>query len=121
MGTPPKDRGLQWPYLPPHFPLPTCLFLEEIDIQCCSQDAKRKSHDYSCKSSYRVLMLAHLQLMLMPQRMSSKEEVAFWRELDPEMGEDLRLGVLPLDVWLKDIGQWVWWGQSQRWRKKVHP
>ena len=29
----PTNQGLQWPYLVPCFPLPSCLFLEEVDIQ----------------------------------------------------------------------------------------
>ena len=29
----PDDRGSQWPYLPPCFPLPRHLYIEEVDIQ----------------------------------------------------------------------------------------
>ena len=46
----------------------------------------------------------------MPQRMIAKEEEAFWCRLDLKMGEELQLGVLPPDIWIGDVGRWVWWG-----------
>ena len=41
----------------------------------------------------------------MQQRMSGKEKVAFWHGLDLEMGEELKLGVPPPDIWLEGVGQ----------------
>ena len=41
----PPNRGSQWPYLPLHFPLPSHLYIEEVDIRRCAQDAERKSWD----------------------------------------------------------------------------
>ena len=39
------DRGSQWPYLPPRFPLPSHLYIEEVDIWHRAQDTKQKSQD----------------------------------------------------------------------------
>ena len=39
----PADRGSQWPYLPPRFPLPCHLYIEEVDIWRQAQDAETKS------------------------------------------------------------------------------
>ena len=55
-------------------------------------------------------MLPHLWLLLLPQRMMSAVEEAFWCGLDLKMGEELELGILPLGVQMEDVGQWVWWG-----------
>ena len=41
----PADRGSQWPYLPPCFPLPHHLYIEEVDIQHWVWDTERKSWD----------------------------------------------------------------------------
>ena len=38
-----RDIGLQWPYLPLHFPLPAHLFLKVVNIWCCAWGAKQKS------------------------------------------------------------------------------
>ena len=38
--------------------------------------------------------------MLMPQRMSGEEEAVFWHGMDLEIGEELELGILPLDIQL---------------------
>ena len=46
----------------------------------------------------------------MPQRMAAKEEEAFWLRLDLGTGEDLELGVPLPDLWIEDMGQWLWWG-----------
>ena len=40
----------------------------------------------------------------MLQRMSEEEEAAFWHRLDVEIGEELELGVPPLDIQLRDVG-----------------
>ena len=42
----PADRGLQWSYLPPCFPLTSRLFLEEVNIWCQAQDTEQKSHNH---------------------------------------------------------------------------
>ena len=55
-------------------------------------------------------MLPPLQLMPMPQKMSSEEGVTFWHGLDLEIGEELELGVPPPDIWLEDVVRRVWWG-----------
>ena len=68
----PEDWGQLWPYIPLCFPLPTCLFLEEVDIQCHAWDAEQKSQDCSCKSGYRVFVLPPLWLLRMLQRMLGK-------------------------------------------------
>ena len=39
----PTDRGSQWPYLPPCFPLPRHLCIEEVDIWSWAWDAEKKS------------------------------------------------------------------------------
>ena len=41
----PADQGLQWPYLPPRFPLPSHLYIEEVDIRFQARDAERKPWD----------------------------------------------------------------------------
>ena len=43
-------------------------------------------------------MLPLLWLILLLQRMSTKEEAVFWHGLDLEMGEELELGVPPPDI-----------------------
>ena len=48
--------------------------------------------------------------ILMLQKMMTKDEAAFWHWLNLEIGEELKLGVPPPDIQLKDMGQWVWWG-----------
>ena len=40
------NRGLQWPFLPPRFPLPSHLFLEEVGILRWAWEAERKSRDH---------------------------------------------------------------------------
>ena len=56
----PQDHGLQWPYIPPHFPLPTDLFFKEIEICHCACDSKWKSRDHFCHGRYRVFKLPEL-------------------------------------------------------------
>ena len=41
----PTNRGLQWPSLPPRFPLPHYLYIEELDIWHLARDMERKSWD----------------------------------------------------------------------------
>ena len=48
----------------------------------------------------------------MPQRVMTEEGGAFWHELDLEMREELELGVLTPNIWLEDVGRWVWWGPA---------
>ena len=62
----PADWGMQWPYLPRHFPLPSNLFLEEVNIWHRAQDAKHKSHSHFWQSGYRVLEMPPLWQVLMP-------------------------------------------------------
>ena len=62
----PTDRGLQWPYLPPRFPLPSHLCIEEVDIWHRARDAERKSWDCLRQSGHRVLKMPPLQLLPMP-------------------------------------------------------
>ena len=105
----PKDQGLQWPYLPPSFPLPAHLFTEEVDIWCCTWDAEHKSRNCFCQSGYRVLEMPPLWLVLMPQKMMKEEEEAFWYGLDVEMREELELGLPPPNVQLAKVGQRILW------------
>ena len=106
----PEDWGPLWLYLPLRFPLPSLHFLEEVDIQHHTQDTEQKSQDCSCKSGYKVFTLPPLWLLLMPQRVTAEEEEAFWHGLDLKAGEELEQGVPPPDIWIKDMGCWVWWG-----------
>ena len=50
-----------------------------------------------------------LWLLLMLQKMM-EEEGAFWHGLDVDTLEELELGIPTPNIWLKDVGQWVWWG-----------
>ena len=97
--------------LPQYLPLPSHLFLEEVNIWCYAWDAKQKSQDRSHKSFYRVFILAMLWLLPMPRRMMAKEEEAFWCGWDLKKGEELELEAPPPDVQIEDVGQQVWWGQ----------
>ena len=72
-----KDRGLLWPNVPPCFPLPSHLILEEVNNQRHAQNTKQKSRDHSHKSGYRFFTLTPLWLLLMPQRMTAEEVEAF--------------------------------------------
>ena len=56
----PKDQGLQCPYIPLHFPLPSRLFMEEVDIQHCAWDTVHKFHNHFFQSGYRVLEMPPL-------------------------------------------------------------
>ena len=94
----PEDRGLQWPYLPLRFPLPSHLFMEELDICGCAWDAKQKSCNHSHQSVYRVFVMPPLQLVLMLRKMVEEEEGAFWHRLDLEMQEELDLGPPPPNI-----------------------
>ena len=42
--------------------------------------------------------------------MSHEKEVAFWHGLDLKIGEEMKLGVLPLNIQIEDMGQRVWLG-----------
>ena len=55
-------------------------------------------------------MLPLLWLTLMLQKITTNEEAVFWHGLDLEMREELELGVAPLGIQLKDVGQQIWWG-----------
>ena len=98
----PEDQGLQWPYLPPYFPLLTHLFIEEVGIQRHTGDAEHKSHNCLHQIGYRVLEMPPLQLVPMLQKMTKEEEEeeeeAFWCGLDIETGEELELGPLPPNI-----------------------
>ena len=74
----PTNRGLQWSYLSLHLPLPSCLFLEEINIRHRTWDTEQKSCNYFWQSSYRVLEIAPLWQVPMLQRMLQAQEEAFW-------------------------------------------
>ena len=50
--------------------------------------------------------------MLMPWRMAEEEEGAFWHGLDLETQEELERGPLPPNIQLKELGQWIPWGQE---------
>ena len=39
------DRANQWPYIPPHYPLPKHIYIEETRIRQNMQDAGYKSHN----------------------------------------------------------------------------
>ena len=41
----PADRASMWPYLPPRFPLPNHLYVEEMVIRRRARDAERKSRE----------------------------------------------------------------------------
>ena len=41
----PTDRASMWPYLPPRFPLPNHLYVEEMVIRRRARDAERKSRE----------------------------------------------------------------------------
>ena len=97
----PEDRGLQWPYPPPHFPFHSHLFIEEVDIRHHAQDAECKSCSHFHQSSYRVLEMTPLWLVLMPQKMTKEEEEAFWHGLDEKTEEELELGPPPPNVQLE--------------------
>ena len=56
----PDDLGLQWPYVPPRFPLPTDLFFKEIEICRCAWDSERKFRDCFRHGGYRVFKLPEL-------------------------------------------------------------
>ena len=73
----PANWGLKWPYLPPCFPLPSCLYLEEVNIQHQAQDAERKSCNHFRQSSYSVLEMPPLWLLPILQRILQVEE-GFW-------------------------------------------
>ena len=57
----------------------------------------------------------------MPQRMMDKEEERLCLGQDLEFSKELELGVLPRDVQMEEVGQWVMWGLSQYWHRKAHP
>ena len=46
----------------------------------------------------------------MPQWMIDKEEGHFWLRQDLESSKALDLGVLPPDIQMEELGQWVKWG-----------
>ena len=108
----PANRGLKWPYLPQCFPLPSCLYLEEVDIRCQAWDTERKSHNHFRQSGYRVLEMPPLWLLPMLQRMSMAEEEAFWHGRDVEMGEELELGPPPPTIQLEEAGWQIPWGPA---------
>ena len=41
----PADRASMWPYLPPRFPLPNHLYVEEMVVRRRARDAERKSRE----------------------------------------------------------------------------
>ena len=41
----PTDRASMWPYLPPRFPLPNHLYVEEMVVRRRARDAERKSRE----------------------------------------------------------------------------
>ena len=55
-----EDCGLQWPYVPPHFPLPTDLFFKEIEICQYAWDSEWKSQDCFHRGAYGVFKLPEL-------------------------------------------------------------
>ena len=57
----PEDRGLQWPYISPHFPLPTDLFFKDIEIRHPAWDFKQKSRDHFYHGGYQVFRLPKLR------------------------------------------------------------
>ena len=48
----------------------------------------------------------------MPQRMMDKEEERFWLRQDLESSKALELGVVPQDIQIEEVGQWVMRGPA---------
>ena len=105
----PADRGSQWPYLPPRFPLPRHLYVEEVDIWRWARDAERKSQDRLRMSGYRVLKMPPLRDLPMPWRLGELEEKKFWWGQNVVMGGDLGLGRPPPGVQLEEAGWRIPW------------
>ena len=100
----PTNRGSQWPYLPPRFPLPRHLYIEEVDIRHQARDAKRKSQDHLRLGGHRVLKMPPLWDLPMLWQLSPLQEANFWKGWDVAMGEDLELGRPPPRVQLEEVG-----------------
>ena len=98
------------PYLPPHFPLVTDLFLKEIEIHHRAWESERKSRDHFRHGGYRVFRLPELWSIPIPWRMMVEEEKRFWFGQDLASGKALELGVLPKDVQIEEVGKRVMWG-----------
>ena len=108
----PYDQGLQWPYLPCRFPLTTNLFFKEIEICPHAWDSEQKSRDRFHHGRSRVFRLPELWQLPMPWRMMIEEEKCFWCGQDLVSSEVLELGVLPEDVQMEEVGEWVTWGPA---------
>ena len=105
----PANRGSQWPYLPPRFPLPHHLYIEEVDIRRWARDAERKSQDCLRMGGHRVLKMPPLRDLPMPWQLSPPQEANFWKGRDVVTGEDLELGRPPPRVQLEDVGWQIPW------------
>ena len=103
------NRGSPWPYLPPCFPLPNHLYIEDMDIWRWARDTERKSQDCLRMSGHQVLKMPPLQDLPMPWRLGELEEKKFWRDQDMATGRDLGLGCPPNRVGLKEVGPRIPW------------
>ena len=117
----PTDQGSQWPYLPPRFPLPSHLYIEEVDIRRWARDTERKSWDHLRQSGHQVLKMPPLQLLPMPWRLLAMEEGRFWWGQDVAMEADLELGHLPPRVQLEEAEWQIPWVPAEELAKEGSP
>ena len=115
------DRGSQWPYLPPRFPLPRHLYIEEVDIWRWARDVERKSQDRLRLGSHWVLKMPPLWDLPMPWQLSPPQEANFWKGWDVAIGEDLELGRPPPGVQLEEAGWRIPWMPAMEPAKEGSP